>query len=640
MLETTADHDRYNSQYSPSRLGQHSDDRARRLGVIIGERGYAAARASGDFAARLRELPSPDPSRLSHAVGPSDSISAVGSRTETPGRKDPMDVLRRLEETRDKSNKRWEEDRSASVLGDRSPSVMGRYGEREMLARPSSRMDESYGRPSSRMSTATSASRMRPASSLASVRVERLSQTPRTMPMVRRRTDSTEDAAAESPLLGRTSRGSYNSSIEPRVTRRSQTSLGGRSQSSNEAASTDHGRNLVEAARMLEARKADADPEITARLTTAANSGERANAGIRAAVVIATGLALDMELDDKDALATVRERLPRLAVTLREAGRQSDQAVRDLTEAILGIRGTPSATPARAPSRATPRRPESSFIPREAMSEPNPNFHRRNGSIAFETPTSRQSSYAGPLVSSPSMRMSVGRETPRGERHTPYTPRERYDSGASASSSRHESSTTSSRYEGPRSLDPIEQSPPRVSSHRTSPNTTVGREGQGTLRMAERFDRSLSRSDSRPPNPHPTPETSMMLPTVSASPELEPEHSSLRKQPSSGSTHTVRPHSFVPSHAPEPTTALSNSPAFSQPSLPMSRDLSSGSGQEERKSHKRQDSHTSTSSMFSDPTSPSVQSDHQQRLGTFGAAEGARVRASVSERFRKHLTGE
>jgi hypothetical protein len=60
---------------------------------------------------------------------------------------------------------------------------------------------------------------------------------------------------------------------------------------------------------------------------------------------------------------------------------------------------------------------------------------------------------------------------------------------------------------------------------------------------------------------------------------------------------------------------------------------------------KRDSTASNASSVYSrngDPLSPTAATGpvEVQRMGTFGAAEGARVRASVSERFRKHLTGE
>lgn len=658
MLETNTERDRYDASMStPSRMRFAEADRSAHLNALIGtrgergdrvDRGDGTYRGSGDFSLRMRDLGAEAPRT---PLSPNDSVSVVGSRADVgSGRKDPLDIIRRLEETRANSQRRWEEDRSMSVLGDRSPSVYerSRYGEREVLARPASRVEDN-GRSSSRMS---SVSRIRHSASMMSVASHRESSvygTPRTQPLTRQRTHSGEDGSvADSPLLGRTSRasGSISGSVEPRIVRRSQTSMGSKStgSSGNEALATEHGKNLVDAAKVLD-RKLEFDPGIITRLTAAAGTGERANAGIRAAAAIAGELALDVELHDGDALELVRERLPRLAVTLKEAGRSSDQAVRDLTDAILAIRGHSGGQGVGAPNRATAtpqRRADSMYVTREPASEP---LHRRGWSTTIDTPLSRHSTYST-LPHSPSARLSLlgGRETPRVERSSTY------ESATPTSASRHE---TNSRFDGPRSLDPIQQSPPRPPSHHTSPSSgqresfrltsPPPRTERAPSRQMGHSRRSLDRVFAPAPSPATTPQPQQQ-PQERPEPHgtSGPAHSPpvLRKQASVLSTHTVRAHSFVPSAPPEPTTAISNSPAYSQPSLPHRNET-----EEARPAHAKKDSISSTSSQLSrngDPVfvaqgSPEV---HVQRSGTFGAAEGAKMRESVSERFRKHLTGE
>jgi hypothetical protein len=456
------------------------------------------------------------------------------------------------------------------------------------------------------------------------------------------------------------------------VTRRSQTSLGTRSTESSYdevASASEHGRNLVSAAKVLD-RKLEFNPEIVSRLAAAASTGERANAGVRAAASIAAELAVDVELDDRTALSAVRDRLPRLAITLREASRSSDQAVRDLTDGLLAIRGVGVGS-ASTSTRTTPqRRPDSAYA-REPATEPS---HRRGWSQA-DTPVRYPRTSTGPGdLHSPATRYSPlaafgGRETPRQERV-----RERYDSGASTSSRQERFDGREGRERESRGLDPIEQSPPGR-SNRGSPESAARVAALATK------DDSLANSLVHPPQPHnspvlPSPSTAAALQqammeeheaspatSAAASPAttVSPAHPS-RKQTSTASTHTVRPHSFAPAQRREPTTALSNSPAYSQAALAHADDVVVAGA------HAKRDSAASLSSMLSrdavpaataaivtatatpamSPATVAAEDDvehveerpERERTGTFGSIEGARVRASVSERFRKHLSGE
>jgi hypothetical protein len=188
-------------------------------------------------------------------------------------------------------------------------------------------------------------------------------------------------------------------------------------------------------------------------------------------------------------------------------------------------------------------------------------------------------------------------------------------------------SSTSSRFET-HHLDPIEQSPPRPSreqgSRQSSPAIGLGISTPSPQTPAW---------EDRPPTPE------------------RPAPPRLRKQASTLSTHTVRGNSFLPSHAPEATTALSNSPAYSTTvsQLPEHPEVDGGDAPTQDKQERpslrlkelpQRESVVSIASVYSNPEEPTVGNGSDiARMGTFGAAQGAQVRASVSERFRKHLNG-
>ncbi|GMK58960.1 hypothetical protein CspeluHIS016_0604020 [Cutaneotrichosporon spelunceum] len=712
VLETSADHQRYNSHghgfVSSRRQSQHGDDRSQRLSALLssdrdystrhsrdlgaqfgqrrdstysrdsaylqrdsiysqrdslsvsGQRdSYNSQRGSRDYAReslRLGDYGTPaHPRQESREVlglvsrgsrefpresrdlsnratlAPSDSVSAVGSRgehsaprvesrasVETPPRKDPLEIIRQLEETRSKSNRQWEEDRSASA--------MGKYGEREMLARVPSRLDDPpvSARPGSRMSGSRFGPR--PASSMSSVRDSPHNgpTAPRTAPTLRRRLDSgaSSNNNLESPLVGRTSRASGSmagTSTEPRAVRRSITSqggrisAGGRSGTSSDQASTDHGRNLVDAARVLEQR-GEIPADVLAKLSAAASLAERANVGVRAASQMATELALEIELDEPDHIESVRKRFPRLAVTLKEANRASDQAVRDLTEALLAARGattTAITTPARPGTRM-----EASRLPPETT-------HRRAMTLDSPAPAMQPRR-------NPSMSQDATATSPPKQNSRPYQSSDRSEPWTSQSTSSRVDpplSTTSSQFEA-RHLDPIEQSPPKPSRENSKQSSPAIGLGISTPSP------HTSTCDGRPPMPEP------------------PARPMLRKQASTISTHTVRGNSFLPSHPPEPTTALSNSSAYSTTSsqLPQHPEVDNGEGPTQDKERRlslhlrelpQRQSIVSVASVYSNPEEPTVEHGSDiARTGTFGAAQGAQIRASVSERFRKHLNGE
>lgn len=514
-------------------------------------------------------------------------MSAVGgSREPDPGRKDPLEVLRRLEEARSQHNRRWEEDRAASVLGDhrdrsasalgdstgsgggvyRSASVLGDSPSGGYRYRPSSRLDDVSGRPSSRLS-GTYRVTPRSATSAGSYY-----DSPRTAPALRR---FPIDDPLDSPLHGRGGPPSVLHPVSEPRPRRSQTSFGSRvsGASFSSGAETDHGRNLMDAARVM--AKGDINnisAATIAKLSAVAETMERANTGVRAAAAIAGELALDL---DTDANSTVRDRLPRLQITLREANRASDQAVRDLTEALLGLRGGSGGSVGANGSVATPAQTP-------ARKE---DGHRRVFSVA--------SAASSPVARAPRSESISSLASLVRERGTPTR------SG----------------------LEAIEQSPPKPPSKRAS------------------LDLHQLPTVDGPPSPAPTDPDSKEVLTSSRSPPRAgfsgfPEGGErvLRKQASTLSTHTVRqrPLTFAPAHAPEPTTAVSTAMAS-----PNSKDRAAPARPA------RRDSVLSVSSILSEDAHRGAD---LQRKGTFGAMDAAKVgtgkRESVSERFRKHLSGE
>lgn len=605
VLETASDRYRYGLSGSQShhRLshiassndigshGTHATPASRRISALLDRnRDYSSqrdlasiagdtstiSRHSRDYGRDLRDLREFGSSR---ALGPSDSVSAVGSREGEPGRKDPLEVLRRLEETRSQHNRRWEEDRAASVLGDhrdrsasalgdstgsggayRSASVMGDSAGGRYPYRAPSRLDDVGGRASSRLSGTY---RVTPRSATSTGNYY---EAPRTAPTMRR---FPVDDPLDSPLHGRGGPPNVLHPVSEPRPRRSQTSFGSRvsGTSFSSGGETDHGRNLMDAARVLAKGDNNVSAATIAKLGAVADVMERANTGVRAAAAIAGELALDL---DTDSNATVRDRLPRLQITLREAGRASDQAVRDLTEALLGLRGGSATsaggvgTPAQTPARKE-------------------DGHRRVFSTAS---TASSPAVRPPRSESISSLASLARE-----RGTP-----------------------------PRGgLEAIEQSPPKPPSKRASLDMHV---------------QAMPNVDG-PPSPAPTdPDTKEVLSSSRSPPRSgfpEGAERVLRKQASTLSTHTVRqrPLSFAPAHAPEPTTAVSATVAS-----PNSKDRAAA------RPETRRDSVLSVSSILSEDAHRGAD---LQRKGTFGAMDAVKVnpkRESVSERFRKHLSGE
>lgn len=282
------------------------------------DRSYRHSTAESSFSSHRSSRPqthdlAPRLSRLN--ITPGDSISVVGARSEyqtPPSNKDPLAVLRRIEAKQAEHNRQWDEERSGSALG-----------------------DHPLPRSSTGLFSDQPPQRMRPATSMSSLRDHHYP--PKTAPVerIRRHFD-------ESPVPNRSfSRASMaGPSSEPRQTR-SYTSLGGRSSASLDvqSASSEHGRLLYEAARSLEVKIPQemraAFPDILRELGASARSAESNNAGSRAVLQHLTQVMIDSEIEMDPARLT-RE-LQKLVTLVRESARTSDQNVRDLTRLFLDL---------------------------------------------------------------------------------------------------------------------------------------------------------------------------------------------------------------------------------------------------------------------------------------------------------------
>ncbi|KAK6905774.1 hypothetical protein I203_106605 [Kwoniella mangroviensis CBS 8507] len=279
--------DRYRSE---TVLGGSTYQSSTRVGEDrgVGRRGISTLVSERDLLAASR-------SRVG-ALGPGDSVSAVGSRNDRGDGKDPLEMIRRLEEQRAESKKRW----------DHMP---------------------------------------RPATSMSSMR-EIYNDPPNTAPLepLRHRRSIDQDSPISPPYVrGGASRLAFSRaggpSTEPR-SMRSSTSLGGRSSANFDLAnsSTEHGRLLFEAFRVLESKLGQeilsTHPEMLRTFHSATRTSENINAVLRNALQLASQIAVDAELDDP---AKVREEYSNLAFMLRDAGKASEQNVRDMTRVLLDL---------------------------------------------------------------------------------------------------------------------------------------------------------------------------------------------------------------------------------------------------------------------------------------------------------------
>ncbi|WVQ97405.1 hypothetical protein IAU59_004518 [Kwoniella sp. CBS 9459] len=237
-----------------------------------------------------RDLLAASRSRIG-SIAPGDSISAVGVNSERGDSKDPLEMIRRLEEQRAQSKKRW----------DHMP---------------------------------------RPVTSMSSLR-DSYNNPPNSAPIegLRHRRSIDQDSPLSPTYRVGSRAGLRGPSTEPRPMR-SSTSLGGRSSANFDfgSSATEHGRLLFEAFRVLESKIGhdilSLNPELLRTFHSATRTSENINTILRNALHLASQIAVDAELDDP---VRVREEYSDLALLLREAGKSSENNVRDMTRILLDL---------------------------------------------------------------------------------------------------------------------------------------------------------------------------------------------------------------------------------------------------------------------------------------------------------------
>lgn len=306
---------------SPRRMSQIERQRPESVLDTIADRYRYSFRAENEGSSRIfrdgdrglyslmsERKPRAQSSRLN--LTPADSVSAIGAPSEgiETGRKDPLEVLRRIEAQRNVHNQQWEADRAAAVLGDREVPRLG------------SQFDHTPRN-------------IRPVTSMSSLRQHVIA--PRTAPHERHR--RLFDDAADSPSLNRVSSRTsdvLHLSTEPRSVR-SSTSLGPSASASlaSNTASTEHGRLLFEAFQSLETKLPNEAGAITPSFLSATRSSESINGLLQSTRPLVAQISVDLEVDpDK-----VQEQLAKLTLVLGEAHKASDQNIRDLTRIMLDL---------------------------------------------------------------------------------------------------------------------------------------------------------------------------------------------------------------------------------------------------------------------------------------------------------------
>lgn len=268
--------------------------------------------------------PSPNRSRLSHL----DSVSQRHGQSEAGGSSDPLEVLARLEQAREESQRKRAlllQDRPQSVLD--SPRARDRFDSQRYEPRPSSRTTWTPVADRQPLRSATSMSFVR-------------DKAPRTAPAAHRTRHI--DGMPDSPSVGRgASRAFYSSSVAgsrsdtqaPRAMR-SNSSLGSRAGQIPSTSATEHGRLLLDACRAMESRIGQGSSGLSDLLRsshTAARTSEASNTLLREALAMATQAQIQIEVEGTDA----RDVVAKLTATLREATKASDENIRSLTGVIL-----------------------------------------------------------------------------------------------------------------------------------------------------------------------------------------------------------------------------------------------------------------------------------------------------------------
>ncbi|KAK8865988.1 hypothetical protein IAR55_001138 [Kwoniella newhampshirensis] len=467
------------------------EQKRRDISTMVSERDLASA-------SRLRLAP----------IAPGDSVSAVGTKSDRGNNKDPLDVVRRLEEQRAQSRQRW------------------------------SQMP-------------------RPATSMSSMR-DVYNNPPRSAPIdgIKQRRSAEHDTSL-SPSTGRGPSsviGHRGPTTEPRPMR-SSTSLGGRSTATLDfpSASSEHGRLLFEAFRALELRVGydviAAQPEMVRTLHSATRTSETINTAVQSAIRLASQIAVIAQMEES---AGLRDEHTKLNFLLREAGRASDQNVRDITRIMLdlpkllseGSRMAQTSSTGSSRSRRSQSNATSLYSPLQ------PNLTSEERARRWQ-PTSPSATYANGLGISPLPgRWSL--DTPRrtfdvlrpatsvGESASPLSSRYARGGGGGGGVP---GSTVSSLMSKVRAMTPRKQ-------HTLPPKPDLATIEQSPPQP--QYD-----NNAPPPSASPPPISAR---TSSVSRSLErPMRNVLKKKASTASTNTIRGGSnFLPSTSrPRATTAIS-----------------------------------------------------------------------------------
>jgi len=450
-----------------------------------------------------------------YALGPGDSVSLAGGHgreTLITTAKDPLEVLKRMEEKRNQHREQWEAERSASVIGDHHHGG----------PRPNSRLFDATPRHA------------RPSTSMSSMRDVYDGPVPRTAPIESWRARRDQVMAADSPLIGRGSRlrELTKPATEPRPMR-SSTSMGGRSSTSLDfaAPATEHGRLLFEACRALELKLGPEIlahvPEMNKTFHSSARASEHVNSSLQDALQLINDASVGLDLDD---IEKARQELVKLDVCMRDASRASDQNIREFTRIMLDLPKLLRQADKSGLGRLQPR-----------TSSPG----QYDSPVRASHDMMRPSTSLGE-ISSPTYRYSLDSRRPVLQPR--LQPLDRDRSSAVSNLVAKMKGLTPKRSPLPQhsDLQTIEQSPPHQLIDRSPPNPLPLTSSQSGASLHSSSPTKSSRSSIIAPRPLPPPR----------SPDRK---NVLRKKPSSTSTHTVRGSSaFMPTSSKvQTTTALS-----------------------------------------------------------------------------------
>jgi hypothetical protein len=459
------------------------------------------------------------PSRPSprYALGPGDSVSLAGGNGReaiVAAAKDPLEVLKRMEEKRNQHREQWEAERSASVLGDHHHGG----------PRPNSRLFDATPRHA------------RPSTSMSSMRDVYDGPVPRTAPIESWRARRDQVMAADSPLVGRGSRLRElpQPATEPRPMR-SSTSMGGRSSTSLDfaAPATEHGRLLFEACRALELKLGPEIlahvPELNKTFHSSTRTAEHVNASLRDALQLINDASVRLDLDD---IEKARQELVKLDVCIRDASRASNQNVREFTRVMLDLPKLLRQADKAGLGRLQPR-----------TSSPG----QYDSPVRASHDMMRPSTSLGE-ISSPTYRYSLDSRRPVLQPRLQPLDRDRSSTVSNLVAKMKGLTPKRSPLPQHSDLQTIEQSPPHQLTDRIPPNPLP-------LPLAS----SQSRTSLHSSSPTKSSRSSIIAPRPLPPPRSPDRKNVLRKKASSTSTHTVRGSSaFMPTSSKvQTTTALS-----------------------------------------------------------------------------------